>query len=46
MHTFILTTFTTLFTFASQKAPLYLADTSVPTDKYAGSSDCKINIKF
>lgn len=31
---------TTLRTFASQKAPLYLALTSVPTDKYGGSSTC------
>lgn len=31
---------TTLRTFASQKAPLYLALTSVPSDKYGGSSTC------
>lgn len=35
-----LTDLTTLRIFASQKAPLYLALTSVPTERYGGSSPC------
>lgn len=33
-----LTDLTSFLTLASQNAPLYLALTSVPTDKYGGSS--------
>lgn len=43
LHTLILTHLTTLCTFASQKAPLYLADTSVPTLRNGGSSGCGEN---
>lgn len=39
--TLTLTDLTTLWTFASQKAPLYLADTSVPTVRKGGSSGCR-----
>lgn len=50
-QTLHLTALSTFFTFASQKAPLYLALTSVPTVKYGGSSpayqaEIEIKIKF